>query len=190
MKLYFIRHGQTDWNEAGKIQGSCDIELNAKGLQQAENLSKTLQKEANTITKIYTSHQKRAQQTATIVGQAFGTEPIIIDGLQEVNLGHWEGLSWSEVKGQYPLEYEEWHHNRRYAKPHRGESYQEVVERAMNAIHTIVSDNSCDVAVVTHNAVIMCLQCYLTDSPFEDMKRFKSDNAAITVIDSDLLHNK
>jgi probable phosphoglycerate mutase len=142
------------------------------------------------ITRIYTSSQKRARQTAAILSKAANLELIVIDGLQEVNLGLWEGLSWSEVRDQYPTEYEAWYHNRRYDKSHNGESYQEVVDRAMKTLHTIIKDNDSDIAVVTHNAVIMCLQCYLTDTPFEEMKTFKSTNTAVTMIDSDLLLKK
>lgn len=190
MKLYFIRHGQTDWNEAGKIQGSCDIELNANGIKQAKDLCRKLLEGGYPITGIYTSKQKRALQTAEIISQAFDLIHITVDGLQEVNLGLWEGLSWSEVRDQYPSEYKEWYNNRRYAKSHMGESYQEVVERAIYAIHNIIKENEGDVAIVTHNAVIMCLQCYLTDTPFDQMKKFKSDNTAVSIIDSDLFENK
>jgi probable phosphoglycerate mutase len=186
MKLYFIRHGQTDWNKARKIQGSCDIELNADGRKQAEVLCRKLKEENTPITRIYTSIQKRAHQTAVILSQATNLELITIDGLQEVNLGLWEGLSWTEVRDQYPSEYNAWYHNRRYDKSHNGESYQEVVDRAMKTIQTIIKENSNDIAIVTHNAVIMCLQCYLTNTPFEEMKSFKSTNTAITKIDRDL----
>ncbi|MDF2908406.1 MAG: pspB [Herbinix sp.] len=186
MKLYFIRHGQTDWNEAGKIQGSCDIDLNSNGLMQAEALCSKLLEKAYPITKIYSSKQKRALQTATIIGQTLHIEPIAISGLEEVNLGHWEGLSWSEIMERYPTEYEEWYQHRRYSKPHQGESYEDVVERALAAIHTIIKENDGDVAVVTHNAVIMSLQCYLTNTPFDQMKRFKSNNTAVSIIDSNL----
>jgi probable phosphoglycerate mutase len=186
MKLYFIRHGQTDWNKARKIQGSCDIELNTDGRKQADVLCRKLKEENTPITRIYTSNQKRAHQTAAILSKATNLELITINGLQEVYLGLWEGLSWSEVRVQYPTEYEAWYHNRRYDKSHCGESYQEVVDRAMKAIHTIIKENSNDIAIVTHNAVIMCLQCYLTNTPFEEMKSFKSTNTAITMIDSEI----
>ena len=190
MKLYFIRHGQTDWNEAKKIQGSCDIELNANGIKQAEALCRKLKEEAYPISAIYTSKQKRALQTAHLIGQGIHLSPIAVDGLQEVNLGHWEGLSWSQVKTQYPKEYEDWYYNRRYSKVHQGEAYQEVVERAMTALRLIIKENTGDIAIVTHNAVIMCLQCFLTDTPFDQMKNFKSDNTAISVIDSVLFNSK
>ena len=190
MKLYFIRHGQTDWNEAGKIQGSCDIELNYHGLKQAEDLGRKLTEDGYPITAIYSSKQKRALQTADIIGQSLDLKAKAIEGLQEVNLGHWEGLSWSQVKDYYPFEYEEWYHNRRYAKPHQGEAYQEVVERAMRSVLKITQENTGDVAIITHNAVIMCLQCYLTDTPFDQMINFKSGNTALSIIDSAIFQKK
>ena len=57
MILYFIRHGQTDWNVKGKIQGSCDIELNSAGIEQAEELSRKILDEKLLFLKIYSSPQ-------------------------------------------------------------------------------------------------------------------------------------
>jgi probable phosphoglycerate mutase len=190
MKLYFIRHGQTDWNQAGRIQGSCDIHLNSTGLKQAEELCKKLFELDYPISRIYTSKQMRALQTATVLSEASELELFPVDGLEEVNLGLWEGLSWSDVREKYPKEYEDWYHNRRYSNAHTGETYQEVVVRAMAAIHRIILENEAAVAIVTHNAVIMCLQCYLTDTPFHDMKRFKAANTSITILESDAFLNK
>lgn len=188
MRLYFIRHGQTDWNLAGKIQGSSDIELNETGIAQAKELSRKLSEENYSIARIYSSKQKRAYQTASIISRSIGCELTLADGLEEVRLGNWEGLSWQEVKCTYPSEYDAWYHNRRYSKSHQGESYQELLERVLPAIHHIINENTKDVAIVTHNAVIMCLQCYLTDTPFHRMVDFKAGNTSITTLDSRLFH--
>ncbi len=186
MRLYFIRHGQTDWNLAGKIQGSSDIELNETGIAQAKELSRKLSEENYSIARIYSSKQKRAYQTASIISRTLGCELTPIDGLEEVRLGNWEGLSWQEVKSAYPSEYDAWYHDRRYYKSHQGESYQELLERVLPAVHHIISENTKDVAIITHNAVIMCLQCYLTHTPFHRMIDFKAGNTSIITLDSKL----
>ncbi len=67
MKLYLIRHGQTDWNLKGKIQGSKDIELNSNGVIQAEQLSEKIIESNYEISKIYSSQQNRAIKTAEIL---------------------------------------------------------------------------------------------------------------------------
>lgn len=106
------------------------------------------------------------------------------DGLEEMNFGEWEGLSWAEVKEKYPTEYEEWFINRRYTKTPNGESYQDMLERVLTAIRKIISENCDDAVIVTHSAVIMCIQCYLTNTPFHEMTKFKTDNASIIEIDT------
>lgn len=187
MKLFLIRHGQTDWNLRGKIQGSYDSELNDTGVRQAEELGREVLELNYKFSKIYSSPQKRAVKTAEILGQAINVGYITTKGLEEMNLGDWEGLSWDEVKGKYPNEYDEWYINRRYTKSPKGESYQDMIERVLAVIHKIINENSHDVAIVTHSAVIMCLQCYITNTPFDEMIKFKTDNSTITEIDSELI---
>lgn len=62
-----------------------------------------------------------------------------------------------------------------------------MVKRVLNALHKIIDENNEDVAIVTHSAVIMCLQCCLTNTPFNEMKKFKPENTSIIEIDSNLL---
>ena len=186
MMLFLVRHGQTDWNLKGKIQGSRDIELNDTGIKQAEELSEKLLAENYRFAKIYSSFQKRAAKTAEIISKITNVDYILIDGLQEMNLGEWEGLSWAEVKDKYPIEYEEWFVNRRYPKTPKGESYQDMLDRVLAAIHKIINENNKNVIVVTHGAVIMSIQCYLTNTPFDEMTKFKTDNGSIIEIESSL----
>ena len=184
MKLIFIRHGQTDWNVQGKIQGSYDSELNDTGIKQAMNLSEKLLNLNYKFSKIYSSPQKRALKTAEILSKSSNVDYISVKDLQEMNMGKWEGLSWKEVEENYPNEYKEWYLNRRYTKTPEGESYQDMLERVLKAIHKIINENNEDVVIVSHSAVIMCLQCYVTNTPFNDMLKFKTKNANITEIDS------
>lgn len=191
MKLIFIRHGQTDWNVQGKIQGSYDSELNDTGIKQANELSEKLLNLNYKFSKIYSSPQKRALKTAEILSKSCNVDYISVKDLQEMNMGKWEGLSWKEVEYKYPNEYKEWYLNRRYTKTPDGESYQDMLERVLKAINKIIKENTNDVVIVSHSAVIMCLQCYVTNTPFNEMLKFKTKNANITEIDSNLfnIHN-
>lgn len=189
MKLIFIRHGQTDWNVQGKIQGSYDSELNATGIEQAMSLSEKLFNLNYKFSKIYSSPQKRALKTAEILSKSSNVDYISVKDLQEMNMGKWEGLSWREVEENYPNEYKEWHLNRRYTKTPEGESYQDMLERVLKAIHKIINENNENVVIVSHSAVIMCLQCYVTNTPFNEMLKFKTKTATITEIDSNLFNS-
>ena len=186
MKLIFIRHGQTDWNLQGKIQGSYDSNLNNTGIKQAMELSEVLLNLNYKFSKIYTSPQKRALQTAKILSKYSNIGYFPIDDLREINMGKWEGLSWKEVENNYLTEYREWYLNRQYTRTPNGESYEDMLKRVLKAINKIIDENTDDVVIVSHSAIIMGLQCYVTNTPFNDMLKFKTKNANITEIDSTL----
>lgn len=188
MKLIFVRHGQTDWNVQGKIQGSYDSELNSTGINQAMKLSEKLLSLNYKFSKIYSSPQKRALKTAEILSKSSNVDYVLMKDLQEMNMGKWEGLSWKEVEEKYPTEYKKWYLNRRYTKTPDGESYEDMLERVLKSIDKIINENTHDVVIVSHSAVIMCLQCYVTNTPFNEMLKFKTKNANITEIDSSLFN--
>lgn len=92
MKIYFARHGQTDWNILRKVQGTTDIPLNETGMLQANELCQYLQDNHISFAKIYTSYQIRARQTAQIIDWHFHTGFEVVNGLEEMNLGLFEGV--------------------------------------------------------------------------------------------------
>ena len=190
MKLFFIRHGQTDWNVAKKIQGSSNTELNSNGIIQAEQLGEKILAENYNISKIYSSPQKRALETAKILSKITKISYEEVENLKEINLGKWEGLTWDEVRENYKEEYNEWYINRRYIAPPTGEAYEDMLSRVLDALIKIINTNSDNVAIVTHSAVIMCLQCYLTNTPFKEMTKFKTKNTSITEVDANLVITK
>ena len=96
MKIYVMRHGQTDWNLEERIQGKNDIELNARGIEQAEAAAKDV--EALGIDLIICSTLKRAKKTAEIVNRNIGAPIIYSDALRERSYGEYEGLTTEDIK--------------------------------------------------------------------------------------------
>lgn len=188
MKLYLTRHGETEWNVHSRIQGQTDTALNETGVRQARELAERLKKERLAIGRIYTSRQLRAYETAQIVAEMLGLNVIVKDGLEEINLGKWEGYTWKQVRELFHEEYEDWHENRRYQVPPGGESYQQLLERLIPVLHSIIKEEQEDVLVVTHSAIIMTLLSYIYEKPFEDMvKNFKTKNTEIVMIEESML---
>lgn len=188
MKLYLTRHGETEWNVHSRIQGQTDTALNETGIRQARELAERLKKERLAIGRIYSSRQLRAYETAQIVAELLGLNVIVKDGLEEINLGKWEGYTWKQVRELFHEEYEDWHENRRYQVPPGGESYQQLLERLIPVLHSIIKEEQEDVLVVTHSAVIMTLLSYIYEKPFEDMvKNFKTKNTEIVMIEESML---
>ena len=86
--IYLVRHGQTDWNKQGLLQGSFDTPLNARGLEQARELAEILDIEPDVV---FTSPLRRAIQTAKVISKKFQKPITVVDGLRERSYGSFEG---------------------------------------------------------------------------------------------------
>lgn len=181
MKIYFARHGQTDWNILRKVQGTTDIPLNETGILQAKELCQYLLENDISFEKIYTSYQVRAKQTAHIIDEHFHTGYEVVSGLEEMNLGLFEGHTWEEIEALYPEELRLWNSYKRYNKSPQGESYQMVMERLFGALDHILEqyDTSSDqnLLIISHGAVIMTLIAMHNNIPFEQSHTIAVDNA-------------
>ena len=98
MKFYVVRHGQTDWNAKGRIQGKTDIELNEIGIEQAKKL-KELIKDYN-IDLIISSPLKRARKTAEVINEAVKCNIIFEESLKERGYGIFEGMIRKEINDE------------------------------------------------------------------------------------------
>lgn len=97
--LFLFRHGETDWNREGRLQGHTDTPLNAAGLAQAIALSETLR--PHRLDAIVSSDLSRARRTAEIVVEALAIPLFTDPGLRETNVGMAEGLLWSDAKTRF-----------------------------------------------------------------------------------------
>lgn len=172
MSIYFARHGETDWNIAMRVQGTTDIPLNENGMKQADLLFENLEKENVKLCQIYSSYQRRALTTAEIVGARCNVPVKVIRGLEEMNLGLFEGHTWEEIGMLYSDEHSEWQSNKRYNKAPSGESYQDLLERVFSALDQIIEESKAaldlgkDILIVTHGAVLMSLLTLKNDLDF------------------------
>ena len=94
--LFLFRHGQTDWNREGRLQGHTDTPLNAAGLAQAEALAKRLL--AHRLDAVVSSDLTRALTSARIIAEVSGVPLLTDPGLREVSVGLAEGKLWEEPR--------------------------------------------------------------------------------------------
>lgn len=172
MSILFVRHGETDWNIAKRVQGTTDIPLNENGRKQAELLCENLEKESVNLRRIYSSRQIRALTTAKIAGSRFNIPVKVIPGLEEMNFGLFEGHTWDEIGVLYPDELIKWQSDKRYNKAPNGESYQDLLERLFSGLNQIMEEmkdnySDGDVLILTHGAVIMSLITLKKDLDFK-----------------------
>ena len=152
MRLYFARHGETDWNVKRLIQGTTDTDLNENGRRQAQALAESLAVKG--ITRVYTSPLRRAADTGRFVAEKLGIPCIQKDGLQELDLGDWEGHSWDEVKTGWKEQYEYRLANIADVPPPGGESYMQLAERVIKAVKEILAETDGDTLIVSHGGTI------------------------------------
>ncbi|USG67201.1 histidine phosphatase family protein [Brevibacillus ruminantium] len=98
--IYLIRHGETDWNLARRIQGHSDIELNQEGVSQAQKVAARFQGEP--ISAVYASDLIRAKKTAECIAEAIGSDTVFtLPTLRERCYGDWEGLTYEEIRARF-----------------------------------------------------------------------------------------
>jgi uncharacterized phosphatase len=142
--LYLVRHGETDWNRARRIQGSTDIPLNDTGKAQAETAGRLLTR--RDWAAIVASPLSRAFETASIIAAETGLPaPLALPALVERRYGEAEGLNYQQVDERFPGESE---------VPGR-ESRDDVTHRVIPALLSIASAHpGGSVIVVSHGGVI------------------------------------
>jgi broad specificity phosphatase PhoE len=140
-ELLLVRHGETDWNAEGKLQGHTDRPLNDYGRRQAQALADQLA--GDNIEAVYASDLSRARETAEIVGAKLGLPVVVDPDLREKNWGNWEGLTSDE---RLHIEYE-------------GETSEAHRDRTLSAVQRIVERHpEGRVVVVTHGGSLRRIQ--------------------------------
>ena len=98
--ITFVRHATTEWMEQGRVHGRLDSRLSARGKREAHLAGLSLRRGA--FDAFYTSPALRAVETASIIGQEIGTEPVVLDGLRELDFGCLEGKALGLPPGARP----------------------------------------------------------------------------------------
>ncbi|MBB6624134.1 histidine phosphatase family protein [Clostridium gasigenes] len=152
-KLYITRHGETEWNTKGIMQGFGNSPLTELGREQGKWLRDRM-KDLH-IDVIYSSPSGRAYETAEIIKGDRDIELLADDGLREINMGQWEGLCQDEIK-----ELSEENHFNFWNLPSKyisvaGENYYESRERSYNTIIKILEkEKGKTILIVTHTVTL------------------------------------
>lgn len=140
-EIWFVRHGETDWNKARRIQGQTDIELNDTGQAQAKAIAAAMKDIHAGLDHlhIHVSPLKRPRQTLAHILEAFAPysgEPRVEERLIELNFGETEGKTWPELNAMGiapeadPEGYHAW-------RPQGGESYADATVRVRDWLDSL-----------------------------------------------------
>jgi broad specificity phosphatase PhoE len=177
--LYLVRHGQSDWNAANRFQGHVDRPLTDLGLEQAHALSRELVSTA--LEGIYSSPLRRALDTASAVAAGRALEVVADEGLREVDVGSWAGLTRAEVEERYPAEFRRWvEGGDGWAD---GETYQQMSTRVLASVLRIADAHvGGAILVVSHGGPIRAVQAAAVGMTVHELRRISpvEPNARLT----------
>jgi broad specificity phosphatase PhoE len=170
-RLVFWRHGETDYNAAGRMQGHLDSALTPVGWNQARFAVPALARFEPDL--VIASDLRRATDTATVFTEAIGVPLRIDKRLRETHLGEWQGLTGAEVDAAWPGERDRWRVDATWAPP-GGETRVEVAERAAEVVSDLCdSDEELGtVLLAAHGGLITALTGRLLSLPVETWPQF------------------
>jgi probable phosphoglycerate mutase len=177
-RIVAIRHGETAWNAATRLQGQIDIPLNALGLRQASRLAGALRDEG--LQAVVASDLQRAWATAQALAGPLGL-PLTPDvGLRERCFGEMEGMTYREIDDQRPDWAARWRAREPDFHAPGGESLTRFQARVVAAASRIASAHAGQaIALVCHGGVLDCLYRAATGAALDAPRSWLLGNAAI-----------
>jgi len=181
MELIFVRHGETDGNKEGILQGqSYDVGLNEAGIQQVKDLIPELEKLKFDV--IFASPLKRARETGEIIGDHFDVPIKLDDDIMERDYGSIGGRNWIDVSRELNMSKEDFRvtqsSDRYDYRKHGGESAQDVKRRLLNFLERVKTDyTDKKVLVATHGGIIRWMHQFYSEEPYDPTK--KLPNASV-----------
>jgi probable phosphoglycerate mutase len=178
-RIVLIRHGETEWNRAGRIQGyHADSPLTETGRGQVRALAGRLAREG--IDALYSSDAGRTRETAEPLAAATRLPVVFDKALRERNYGVFEGYSFTEIETAFAAEYAMFRTRDPHYVPPGGESAAQFRDRILAALQTIAARaNGRRVAVVTHGGVLGVIYRIAMNIPLEEKRSYALANASL-----------
>lgn len=178
-QLVFLRPGETDWNRMERWQGTVAVPLNEMGRAQAERAAQYIRNTG--MNALYTSDLQRALQTAQIIADAIGLQPIQDARLRERAVGIWQGLTRQEIASWYPDEYAQLQADPENYRIPGGESRRDVRERVQSFMTDLFAREQSEVVgILSHTTAMRLLLPELV--PDFEPNKIKYSNMSVTTL--------
>ena len=180
---YLVRHGETEWNRTGKIQGYSDVPLNERGRLQVKMLAKRLA--GYQFSAVYASDLSRAIESAQAIVEGSGAFLNTDSDLREFFYGEWEGLTLKEAETRDPTDFAQriGLGNNAFAAP-GGEDTAKVLDRVRRFYTKAVErhNDADDLLIVAHGGPIRALLVCLLGLTDDHFWRFRVDCAGLSIV--------
>lgn len=181
-RVVAVRHGETDWNRDGRMQGWAPTPLNARGREQAAAAGEWLAREYD-VDRVFSSDLLRCEQTTEGLLASIGDQPVEYEPhWRERHLGVYQGLTYADVEERFPgFGLGESAYEAAMEIPESGESLRDLADRVTRRFRQVVDDHpDATVLVVTHGGPLHVLLGYAKDMPLrEGLKSHHQQNCAV-----------
>jgi 2,3-bisphosphoglycerate-dependent phosphoglycerate mutase len=182
-EIILVRHGETHWNAAGRIQGQVDSPLTERGIAQAKAVGKRLQHEP--FTSLYASHLGRVIETARHIAAVTGHAITIDERLQERAYGIFEGLTYAEAESQHGEIYAAYcaqRHTADFTLP-GAESLRDLVERGQAILQELAQKHLGErIVIVSHGALLGAVLRHYLGVPLGGKHGFRLPNGSLSEV--------
>jgi broad specificity phosphatase PhoE len=179
--LYLDRHGETEWNRAGRLQGSRDLPLNEAGRRQVAALAELFR--SRSISAAFSSPLRRARETAELILAGRGVPLQILPDLAEMRCGAWEGLDAAQREHRYPQVVKEWSQDPWRAAIPGAEPLEEVYLRARRVLGAILQEHVGQSVILSgHGFLNRVILISLLGRPRDAFWELKQPNASCHVL--------
>ncbi len=180
--LYFIRHAEVEETYHRVFGGRIDMGLSDRGHQQAAALAGWLRN--RTFDTVYASPMQRVQLTLAPFREHHPNEPVILDGLREVDFGAWTGFGWNAVEEKFGMSAFDWLEHMEHGRIHEAEPIDAFRQRVAQSIHFVLEKSRGKiVAVFAHGGVIRMALSVLLGLPMRKFEHFEIDYASVSWLD-------
>lgn len=181
-RLCIVRHGETEWNAEGRVQGQLDIPLSPNGLAQAQCVAAALPE--GRFSALYSSDLERVLQTARPAAAKLRLEVRVDRRLRERHYGIFQGLTYAEAKSKLPSDYARFKSKDPEFDFHTGESLSAFFSRATQCIDEIARRHEGEeVLVFTHGGVLEMVYRSATGCGLSTPRNFELPNAAFNWVE-------
>ena len=179
LEIDLIRHGESVFNRNGIVQGHTNSPLTELGVEQARRVGEALKTRG--IEAIYTSNLARAWETAWVVGEIVGVEPVALAGIREIKLGEWEAKSLEEIKSEDGEKLTTWYTRPTEADIPGAEPLESFRKRVLKALEEVVSiHQNGRVAAISHGGVLSVIISEVLGLDLDNLWHFRLNNASLS----------
>ena len=173
-ELYFVRHGQTEWNAIRRMQGQWNSDLNELGRQQADVNGRFLKH--LDVEYMVASPLDRTRQTAEIIDEHLGIDFDMDERIKEWHCGDWSGEMWDEVPDKWPEEFAAWQADQFYYRGPGTENYPDMIDRARPFLDELLANEFSRIAIVSHGMIGRAMVGTLLSMSPDEMFSFGQTN--------------